>query len=566
MEQIPRPAQRRTVAQSDRRFAVRWAAICLLLVNLPYAALLLLTGAGERYTGVLFNPVDAYRYLGIMQHAHNGAWSFTNYFTYVRQAPIAIFGFYILLGKLVPGSTDPISLGIAFHVAGLILSAVFIHQAWRLYGEVIASRAARRVAFVLLLVTSGVGVLVLVLGALGVHPLRETPYDLLFVESSAFFGLLAAPHFAAVLLLVAVYARSLHRIALTEGNGWGATAVGALSAASLATIHTEKVGVVTIAAICYLGWVAAFRRGPLHGNPRRLLQGALTVGAAVPYVVYAYDLTVANPTIANILRQGTPPPVPDPIPYYVLGFGVTGLCAVWGLPRILRQPANAAPGEILLWSLAVGGLVILVLPWTTIQHRGEALQLALAGLGGRELVHSILPRLWRSRIFQAAVTARLFGHSRRRLRLLSVNLVLILSSWSVLALSIGGMGAGRAIADQVYLGVDDPAALSWLRSNASSNDVVFGSPPTLQFVAAYSGTRAVWGDFAYTPDYESEGGALARAFEGTTFHDYLVRRNVRWVYFGPREAAHAHFDPAKLDFLSAAHRDGGTVIYRVVAR
>lgn len=566
MEQIPRPAQRRTPAQRDRRFAARWGTLCLLLVSLPYAALLLLGPAGERYTGVLFNPVDAYRYLGIMQHAHDGAWSFTNYFTYVRHAPIAIFTFYTLLGKLVPGSAEPAGLGITFHVAGLVLAGLFIQQAWRLYGEILPGRAARRVAFVLLLVTSGLGVVVLVLGGLGLHPLRETPYDLLFVESSAFFGLLAAPHFAAVLLLITVYARAVHRIALTDGHGWGATAAGTVAAAGLATIHTEKVGVIAIAAFFYLAWVGGFRRGPLRRYIRRVLQAALTVAAAVPYLAYAYHLTVADPTIADILRQGTPPPVPDPIPYYVLGFGVTGLCAIWGLPRVLRRPAAAAPGEIFLWSLALGGLVILIVPWTTIQHRGEGLQLALAGLAGRELVHSILPRVWRTRMFGAAAAAQPFGYNRQRLRLLSINMVVILASWSVLALAIGGIRAGSGLSDQLYLDRDDPAALSWLRSNASPDDVVFGSPPTLQFVAAYSGTRAVWGDFAYTPEYESEGRALAQAFDGNSLDGYLARRGVRWMYFGPREAAHARFDPAGLDFLNPAYRSGGTVIYRVVTR
>src|SRR5438552_4709684 len=179
MEQIPRPAQRRLPAQSDRRFAVGWGILCLLLVSLPYAALLLLTPAGERYTGVLFNPVDAFRYLGIMQHGHDGAWTFSNYFTYVRHAPIAIFTFYTVLGKLVPGSAGPAALGIAFHAAGLFLAALFIQQAWRLYGEVLPGRAARRVALVCLLVTSGLGGVVLILTGRGRRPLRETAYHLL---------------------------------------------------------------------------------------------------------------------------------------------------------------------------------------------------------------------------------------------------------------------------------------------------------------------------------------------------------------------------------------------------
>jgi hypothetical protein len=211
-------------------------------------------------------------------------------------------------------------------------------------------------------------------------------------------------------------------------------------------------------------------------------------------------------------------------------------------------------------------LVILIFPWKTIQHRGEGLQLALAGLAGRELVHSILPRVWRSHIFRAATAARPLGYNRRRLRLLTINMVVILGSWSVLALTIGGIRAGNSLADQLYLTRDDPAALSWLRSNASHDDVVLGSPPTLQFVAAYSGTRAVWGDFAYTPEYDVEGQALAQAFAGKDLDSYLAHRGVRWVYFGPREAAHAGFDPAVLDFLSPAYRSGGTVIYRVLTK
>jgi hypothetical protein len=207
-----------------------------------------------------------------------------------------------------------------------------------------------------------------------------------------------------------------------------------------------------------------------------------------------------------------------------------------------------------------------MMPWSTIQHRGEGLQLALAGLAGRELVRSILPRFWRSRTFRAAAARRPFGYNRRRLRLLSINLVVILGSWSVLALAIGGTRAGGSLSEQLYLNRDDPAALSWLRSNGSADQVVFGSPPTLQFVAAYSGTRAVWGDFAYTPDYDAEGRALAQAFSGQSFEGYLAHRGVRWVYFGPREAAHARFDPAALAFLKPAHRSGGTVIYLVAIR
>jgi hypothetical protein len=209
-------------------------------------------------------------------------------------------------------------------------------------------------------------------------------------------------------------------------------------------------------------------------------------------------------------------------------------------------------------------LVVMVLPWQTIQHRGEGLQIAIAGLAGQELVHSILPRLWRRRGFRALAARRVAGYGRRRLRLLSINLVLILSSTSVMALSIGGTRAGLALSEQLYLNRDDPDALGWLRSHGSSNDVVVAAPDSLPFIAAYSGARAVWGDFAYTPNYDAEGSRLAAFLTGTEPpRPYLASRRVTWVYFGPREKEHPGLDPGSLDFLSVAHRSGDTVIYRV---
>ncbi len=507
--------------RSDRRFFRRIATAALILQSLPYVSLWAVRPAGSTYTGALFSPVDTYRYYDVMLHSHEGAWTFANYFTYVPHPAIAIFTIYTLLGKLIPGDPVPLSLALVFHVARLGLCLLLIQQAWRLFGEALPSRAARRTAMVFLLFTSGLGVLVVMLNLSGLRVLGgDQPWDLFFQESSAAFG--------------------------------------------LAMIHTEKVGIIAVMSLAYLVWVLVFRRRSRRVYTRQAVQVALMIAAAVPYLAYAYGLTVSDPTIRDILNQATPNASGDPIVYYALGLGIPRLCAAWGLPRVLRHPAQARPGEVLLWSLALGGLVVMVLPWQTIQHRGEGLQIAIAGLAGQELVHSILPRLWRRRGFRVVAARRLGGYGRRRLRLLSVNLVLILSSTSVMALSIGGTRAGAAIGAQLYLNRDDPDALAWLQSHWSSADVVVAAPDTLPFIAAYSGTHAVWGDFAYTPNYDAEGRHLAAFLTGTESpRPYLRSRNVTWVYFGPREKEHPGLDPGSLDFLSVAHRSGDTVIYRV---
>jgi hypothetical protein len=537
----------------------------MLLLSLPYLALLLATpwvAPGGQYTGMLFNPADTFLYVSQILHGHLGEWAFTDYFTYLREPSLLLFPIYTLIGKLIPGPAGPLSLGLAFHLSRLAIALAFIQQAWKLYGEVLPGRASRRVALLLLLFTAGLGAFRFFLVWLPTPGPDQIPFDIAFIESNSFFGLLYSPHFAAVLLLLVIYLRALWRATSPGTGGWRATAVGALAAAALSTIHPEKIGVIALTTVLYLAALQLQGRG----GARRWAQGVLMVAGGVPYAVFALFLTLGDKQMVELLRQGRPhrPPA-DPWLYYPLGYGLPGLFAVWGLPRLGRRLRVAPAGQLLLWSMVAGSLVILLAPVQALDHRAEGLQMAVAGLGGRTLVHDILPRLWRTRAFAAAVRRRLFGYRRPRLRLLSLNLAIIFSSLTVLALAFGSPRAGLGDAVEVYLNADDGRALSWLRDNGARDDVVLAGPESAQFVAAYGGTHVVWGEWAFTPNFYDEGTQLARFFErsGTDREDYLRTRRVRWLYFGPREASIARFDPTLLSYLRPAFSIGRTVIYRV---
>jgi hypothetical protein len=279
-----------------------------------------------------------------------------------------------------------------------------------------------------------------------------------------------------------------------------------------------------------------------------------------------------DPQIAQLLRQGlNHESVPDPLPYYLFGYGIPGLLALAGLPGFLRHRlvpgrSGVQAGEALLWSFAAAGLLLLFVPYHDVGHRGEGLQLAVAPLAARALVREALPRLWRRPLFARLAARRPLGYSRRRLRSLSLNLVLILSSTSVLALAFASVRAGLAISAQVYPGADDRAALDWLGAHARPADVVAADPFTAQYVAAYAGTHVVFGQQAYTPDYDRELLALSGFLRGTDpARAYLAGHGVAWLWWGPRERADSAggLDPGGLDFLDVAFRSGDTVVYSV---
>ncbi len=544
---------------ADARFRRRWTLVAIFLLSCPYLVLGAVRPAGGSYTGLLFHPSDTFLYLNQVLHGHLGEWTFTNYFTYRHQPSLPIFGLYLLIGHLLPVLPTPLTLGLAFHGARLALALVFIQQVWRLCAEVVPGRAAQRVAFLFAIFTAGAGVY-RVLWPFPIDP-RAPPFDLSFIESSSFYSLLYSPHFVAVLLLLVVYLRQLFRVVTSEAVPWRSVIVGGCASAAASSIHPEKAALLALASFITLAWLTASHRA----RPRHWAAAAAMLLPAVPYVIYTYLLTASDPQISELIRQGRPRPfVHLSLAYYLIGFGLPALCALSGIPRLVRHCAHPAPGEALLWASVTASVILMLVPWRVLDHQAEGLQLALAGLAGRNLVHEVLPRIWRSKLFSALVTQSP-GRARRRLRVLTVNLILILSSPTVLALAFASPRAGLADREELFLNRDDLAAVTWLQSHASRDDVVVGTPQSGQFVAAYAGTHVVFGHWDFTPNFTEEAQALDLFFtQPDSGRSYLAARGVRWLYFGPREARVAQFDPSGVDYLEPAYRHGSTVIYLVV--
>lgn len=546
----------------DRRFFRRWTALAMTGLAFPYVVLAIFHPPGMTFTGMLYSPSDNVIYTAQLLHAHLGDWLWHDYFTFEQVTPKPVFLFYTLVGKLTPGLTGPVAMALVEHALRLVLAFLFVQQCWRFYGEALRERASRRVAFLFLLFTSGLGVLLQILP--GPLRLQEQPFDLLFPYSSSFYGLLYPPHFAAILLLMVVFLRALMRALTVRRAAWKPAVLATLAIAGVSLIHPDTAATLCLAAVLWLGWHVFARPASSPGPIQAAWRTALAIGGAIPFAAYSGIASLTDSVIASGIRDASPPPVPDPVLFYGLGYGIPLLCALATLPRLIRSPRRVPPGMVLLWSVVLASL--LLLPITVVQqsHALEGLQMVLAALAGVGLTRRILPRLWRSNPFRRLAGRRPLGYSRRRLRLLTINLVVIFSSTSVMAISLASPRAGLTATSELYLTSDDEAALSWMLANVDHNDVVIGGPETASFVAAYGGARVAFGNPYFTPHYRDEARALFLYLRGEgNPADYLGPRSVRWLYFGPREAELARFDPRSTSYLAPAFTRGQTIIYRV---
>ena len=546
-----------TARTSHLRFVTGWSLLVLALLASPAVVGIIVRPAGTTFTWVFVNPSDAFVYLTQMAQGSSGHWDFVDVYSARHLAGQPIFLFYSLVGHLLPaGAAGPAGLGLLYQATRLVFAALFLWQLWGFLGDVCPSAPSRRVAFLLAVLTAGFGVYELV-----IPDLRATRhiFDLVFDESSSFAGMMAVPHHAAFLLLLAVFLRALVRILARPQGSWPAAIVAALAAAGIAMIHPDKavVTIVTVLVAALWSWYVG------RTSRRNLLQAAIAALGPLPYVAALATFLYLHPELALLDRAGN---AVDPNPlFYLLGFGPTGLVVLATVPITRGRVSKASTGQLVAWAMVIGAVVDAALPSKLVDHQLEGLQFVLAALAGTALVHRLLPHLWRTAGFRRVAARRLLGYDRRRLRQLSINLFILVGLPSVLAYGLS-LSAGPVLQPRdVYLRPGDVAATAWLRDHASPDAVVLATPTSARFVTAYAHTRVAVGDFAFTPNGSVEVAELSRFFTLPAYDraGYLRAREVNFVYFGSTERSAAAFDPASLAYLAAVYTAADVTIYAV---
>ncbi len=84
----------------------------------------------QRYSGVVFNPIDGYTYLAKMQIGRSGEWLFTLPFTAQAGAGRLLYPFYIVAGQVM--NKIGLSLSVGFNLLRLISYGLLILMLTRL--------------------------------------------------------------------------------------------------------------------------------------------------------------------------------------------------------------------------------------------------------------------------------------------------------------------------------------------------------------------------------------------------------------------------------------------------
>ena len=467
-----------------------------VVTAVPYVYASQVQPAGQHFMGFFYLGDDANTYLAKMRQGWEGAWSWQNRYTTESSPPAYLFMFWILLGHLAAVTGLP--LLVTFHLARVAAALALIAAAWAFITHFIEDRSARRFAIWFCAIGLGLGYVIQALG----HPViagnRTDTLDWRMPELSAFYSILALPHFAWSAIFeaagVVLVLKAIRRPSLLLGL------LAGLAFIAQASIHPQMpilMGGAVLAA-------TAYRRPTVRG----WLAFILAFAIPTPYVVYSYLAFTGNPEVQRWTFHSKNALPPESFSLF-FALAPQLLLALTGLPGVLRRRSRE---DIFLvaWLVLLATILYLPNPAGDLRRRFlDGIYLPLDVLAAKGMFETILPRLTSAR-------------ARALIPFSYVSFSAIGSAFLVLA--------PLAIAAYPMYSVssDEYAGLKWIGDQPTGR--VLAMPGVGLFVPAYSSDTVYVGHYDETFDYVNKTNAARDVLTGKAdLLQFVSDNDIRYV-------------------------------------
>jgi hypothetical protein len=463
---------------------------------IPYAYAYAVQPQGHVFMGFFYLGDDANTYLAKMRQGWEGAWSWQNRYTTESSPSAYLFMFWIVLGHIAAITSLP--LIVVFHLARVAAAFALMAAAWLFICHFIQDHTARRFAFFLCAVGLGMGYVIQALGHPVIFGNQTDTLDWRMPELSAFYSVLALPHFA-----------------------WSGVFAALGVALTLKAIDRGSILLGLLAGLAWLGQASIHPQMPIlmggatgvalllrPARPRGWVAGALAFAIPAPYIIYSYLAFVGNPEVQRWTFHSKNALPPES---FSLFFAIAPqlLLALAGIPGALRRRTRADL-FLVAWIVLLAAILYLPNPAGDLRRRFlDALYLPLVVLAARGMYETILPRLRSLR-------------ARRLIPFSYVAFAAIGSAFLVLApLAVAGQ-------PQYSVSTAEYNGLSWLGSQPAGR--VLAMPGVGLYVPAYSPDTVYVGHYDETFDYANKTQVALSLLTGQTDIGQFIQANqIRYV-------------------------------------
>jgi hypothetical protein len=559
---VPRPAPSRPAEHTSARafssaskpewlWVLGWSLVLAALTSLPYVVGMSASTPDRQFGGLVYNVLDCNSYIAKMRQGARGEWLFTLPYTSEQHRGAFVYPFYLILGKLA--ALSGLSPVLVYHVARLASIPLLLVSVYAFLARITPWKAIRRIAFLLIAFSSGLGWLFALLG-------RSTfagnlPIDFWVTEGYLFLLVYAMPHlaFAAALLLCLLSV-------ILDTWRWRTRGL-LLASALLALLLTAILPFYAGVAYSVLGatWVvdSILHR---HADMRRLQVLIASGLPSLPLLAYQGYVFALDPFFRVWAAQNTT--LSPHILHYALGYL---FLLPWAAANVISAIHRHKKLETLpvVWALIVPILVYLPVRFQRRFLIGFPIPLSLLAVPGFAR-YALLP-LSRSRIAHSLL--RFHRYTLSGLRRWTVAAWIALAATSNVLLVAGSCAGAWTQSPTMFHDRTELDALDWLGIHTNPQDAVLCAFETGNYVPARAGNRVFLGHGPETVHSEQKKEMVARFFDAQTddtWRQWLLREyGIAYVVIGPRERALGGFSARGISYLLPAYQNSEYHIYRV---
>ena len=470
--------------------------VIAIVTAVPYLYAYAVQPPGRVFMGFFYLGDDANTYLAKMRQGWEGSWSWQNRYTTEPSPAAYLFMFWIVLGHLAALLKVP--LIVMFHLARVAAAFALMAAAWSMICHFIEDAAARKFAFFFLAIGLGMGYVIQALGHPVIFGNQTDTLDWRMPELTAFYSVLALPHFA-----------------------WSGVFAAAGIALTFKAIQRGSIALGVLAGLAWLGQASIHPQMPIlmggatavalllrPAAPRGWMAAGIAFAIPAPYILYSYLAFIGNPEVQRWTfhsKNALPPEA------FSLLFALAPqlLLALIGLPGALRRRTREDL-FLVAWLVLLAAILYLPNPAGDLRRRFlDGIYLPLVILGARGLYETVLPRL-RSARARALVP---FSY---------VSFAAIGSAFLVLAPIAVATNTQYSATRATYDG------LNWLGGEPAG--IVLSMPGVGLYVPAYSPDKVYVGHYDETFDYVNKTQTALAVLTGKSdLQQFIATNHIRYV-------------------------------------
>lgn len=535
------------VSRKEWRFAGLVTLGLLLLTGLPYLFAQLTAPDGKHFMGFILNVSDHAQYLSWYKGFQSN-WLIPNRLT--SEANPAIF-FNLLWWVLAQvGKVSGLGYAWVYQILRLFSGFAFFLMAYWFIARVFKDLLQRRLVFLLLALSSGLGWVLVLLKYTLLRGELIFPLDVYVAEGNTLLCLMAYPHFLeAGAFILATLACLL--VGEEQGRLRWAVAAGVV-AFLLGWQHGYDLLIVWSIPICYAlcRWVLE-RRFPTYWFKAMLITGLISC----PPAIYNVLLTRLDPTWSEVLAQFANAGVytPNLLHFFILmglPLMMSLLTAIGVISSNIRQQwAELRQNPMLLFLLVwfFAGWLLTYIPTDFQIHMINSWQMPVILLAGIGLFRWVVP--WLQVRFSA-----------RRMGLWAGGILIAFCALTNLYLFAWRFYDLHRYDYPFFLREDEVTAIYWLEENTPPDAVVLSSLEVGQYIPGLSGRSAFLAHWAQTIRFYEKQDVVARVFSPklpeTERMKLLQDYGVDYVISGPAEHLLGGADEDPLLFWEPVWMDG----------